>query len=128
MFFRATAAAAFLTLSATTAFAGDPIGTWASAKNDEGKSLDMTITACGSQLCGTIAKVHGGDTSVEGKQMLKGMNKYGDNRWDDGEIWAADDKKWYDSKMEMTSDNDLTVSGCVAFGLICREVKWTRIQ
>lgn len=124
----ALVAATFMVLGAAPAFAGDPSGVWASEKNDEGKWINVTIAPCGPQVCGTITKVHGGDTSVEGKQMIKGMNKYGDNRWDDGEIWAPDDKEWYDAKMELTSDTQLSVSGCVAFGLICRSQTWTKVQ
>lgn len=120
--------AALASFAATPVFAGDPTGVWASDKNDEGKWIEMTIAACGSQMCGTLTKVHGGDKSVEGKQMMKGMNPYNDDRWDDGEIWAADDKEWYDSKMKLQSPTKLSVSGCVAFGLICREVNWTRVQ
>lgn len=126
---RIAAAAALLTFSTTAAFAGDPSGVWASEKNDEGKWIDVTIAPCGSQMCGTITKVHGGgDTSVEGKQMIRGMNPYNNDRWDDGEIWAPDDKEWYDAKMELKSPNQLAVAGCVAFGLICREQTWTRVQ
>jgi len=128
MNYRTALAAVFLSFTATTAFADGPTGTWSSEKNDEGKWIDVTIAPCGEQICGTITKVHGGDTSVEGKLMIKGMNAYGDNRWDDGEIWAPDDKEWYDAKMKLVSADKLDVSGCVAFGLICRSQSWTRAK
>ena len=130
MIFRtALAAIAAVSLSTSIAFAGDPSGLWASEKSDDGKWIDVTIAPCGSQMCGTITKVHGSeDTSVEGMVMIKGMNAYGDDRWDDGEIFAADDRKWYDGKMKLVSNSTLEVSGCVAFGIICRGQSWTRLQ
>ncbi len=130
MVFRtALAAATAVVFSTTLSFAADPSGVWASEKSDEGKWIDVTIAPCGSQMCGTITKVNGGgDTSIEGMVMIKGMNPYGEGRWDDGEIFAADDKKWYDGKMKLISDTTLEVSGCVAFGIICRGQSWTRLQ
>jgi len=128
MNYRATLAAALLSFTATAAFAGDPSGVWASEKNDEGKWIDVTIAPCGGQMCGTITKVHGGDPSIVGTVMIKGMNAYNDDRWDDGEIYAPDDKEWYDAKMKLVSNSNLEVSGCVAFGLICRAQSWTRIK
>jgi len=123
------ATAAMFALTSLPAFAGDPSGLWASEKNDEGKWISVNIAPCGSQMCGVIASVHGGaDPSGIGKPIIKGMNKYGETKWDDGEIYAPDDKEWYDSKMELLSDNQLSVSGCVAFGLICRAQTWTRAQ
>lgn len=127
MRFTAFASAVLLCLSAGTAYSADASGIWQSEKSDEGKWIDVSITPCGDQICGTILKVYGSDdVSSEGKQMIKGMNKYGANRYDDGEIYAPDDKEWYDAKMELLSEDRLSVSGCVAFGLICRSQIWTR--
>ncbi len=128
MIFRTALTAALLSFATTAAFAGDPSGLWASEKSDDGKWIDVTVAPCGDQMCGTITKVHGGDTSIEGTVMIKGMNAYGADRWDDGEIYAADDKKWYDGKMKLVSDSQLDVSGCVAFGIICRSQSWTRLK
>lgn len=125
----AIATAALLALTAVPALGADATGVWASEKNDEGKWITVTIAPCGTQMCGVISSVHGGgDPTNIGKPIIKGMNKSGENRWDDGEIFAPDDKKWYDSKMELVSDTQLSVSGCVAFGLICRAQTWTRAQ
>ncbi len=129
MRFSTLAAASLIALTSIPAFAGDASGVWTSEKNDEGKWITVTIAPCGSQTCGVISNVHGGgDPSSVGIPIIKGMNKYGENKWDDGEIYAPDDKKWYDSKMELVSDTQLSVSGCVAFGLICRSQVWTRTQ
>jgi len=123
----ALAAVTLVALTTAPALAADPTGVWTSEKNDEGKWITVTIAPCGTQMCGVISNVHGGgDPSGIGKPIIKGMNKYGDNRWDDGEIFAPDDKKWYDAKMELLSDTKLSVAGCVGFGLICRSQTWTK--
>lgn len=121
--------AAVLAMLSAPAMAASPTGVWQSEKNDEGKWIEVTIGQCGSQICGTITAVRGGgDPSGVGVQMIKGMVPDGPNAWDDGEIYAPDDKEWYDSKMRLLSENQLEVSGCVAFGLICRSQVWTRLR
>lgn len=129
MRFLAISAAALLTITASTAFAGDASGVWQSERNDEGKWIEVTISPCGSQVCGTISAVKGGgDPTSVGVQMIKAMVPDGPDSWDDGEIYAPDDKEWYDAKMKLTSNTTLEVSGCVAFGLICRSQVWTRLR
>jgi len=122
-------AAIAMTLASTSAFAAGPTGVWQSEKNDEGRWIEVTVGHCGSQICGTISEVHGTtDRSKVGMQMIRAMVPDGPNAWDDGEIFAPDDEKWYDSNMKMLSDTQLEVSGCVAFGLICRSQIWTRLR
>ena len=124
-----SAAAAVFAFAASSALAGDPSGLWQSEKNDEGKWLEVTINHCERQVCGTISSVKGGgDQANVGRQIIKAMVPDGPDSWDDGEIYAPDDKEWYDAKMKLTSNNTLEVAGCVAFGLICRSQVWTRLR
>ena len=126
---RLSALALVATLSASPALADGPVGVWQSEKNDEGRWIEVTVGHCGSQICGTISEVHGTtDRSKVGMQMIRAMVPDGPNAWDDGEIFAPDDEKWYDSNMKMLSNTQLEVSGCVAFGLICRSQIWTRLR
>ncbi len=120
---------AIITATASPALAAGPTGVWQSEKNDEGRWIEVTIGQCGPQICGTISEVHGTtDRSKVGMQMIRSMVSDGPNSWDDGEIFAPDDEKWYDANMKMLSGNQLEVSGCVAFGLICRSQVWTRLR
>lgn len=129
MSIRATAAAAALVLAAGAAQAGDPAGVWATEKNDEGRYITVEVKLCGDKYCGYIVDGYLPDGSTNpdyehrGRQMIFDMAADGENKWDDGEIWAPDDDKNYNASMELKGDV-LTVEGCVF--IICRGQEWTR--
>lgn len=120
--------AAVLTGFASIALA-DPIeGLWASEVNDEGASLHVSITTCGAEICGEVAKVLGHeDTSPEGKPMIWGMVPRGNGEYSGGKVWAPDNDKTYSGKLLLNGDV-LTMSGCVLGGVICRGSDFTRIK
>ena len=103
----------------------DITGNWLSEKNDEGKQVSVEIFDCGEKICGKITDVHNSDnTSIIGKSIIEDMNKKGDANYSGGRIYAADEDKWYKSKIKAEDADTLKVSGCVAF--ICRSQVWTR--
>ena len=57
--------------------------------------------------------------------MIFDMVADGENKWDDGEIWAPDSDETYSSNMELKGDV-LRVEGCVLF--ICRGQDWTQVN
>ncbi|MBO9411263.1 MULTISPECIES: DUF2147 domain-containing protein [unclassified Ruegeria] len=127
------AAAAFSVLS--TAALADPVdGLWKTEPGDEGNYLHVSIQPCGSAICGTIDSAFdaSGNQSLNyenlGKQMIWDMQAQGDGAYSGGKIWAPDRDKTYGSKMQLESQNKLTVKGCAAGGLICRGQTWTRVQ
>ncbi|EEE38085.1 hypothetical protein RKLH11_1926 [Rhodobacteraceae bacterium KLH11] len=129
-----TLAAAFAAM-ATTAFAADPVdGLWKTAPGDTGGYLHVSISECGSAICGTIDSAFGadGDQNLEyenlGKQIIWDMVPEGGGSYDNGNIWDPERDKTYRSKMTLDSQNKLTVKGCVAGGLVCRGQVWTRVQ
>ena len=129
-----TLAAAFAVM-ATTAFAADPVdGLWKTAPGDTGGYLHVTISECGSAICGTIDSAFDADGIQDpeyknlGKQIIWDMVPERSGRYDDGKIWAPDRDKTYNSKMTLDGQNKLTVKGCVVGGLICRGQVWTRVQ
>lgn len=110
----------------------DPVyGTWKTQAGETGGHLHVNISACGGQICGTIAKAIeasgnvGADYEHLGKNIIKGMSAKGSGAYKGGTIWAPDTDKTYKSKMAL-SGNSLKVSGCV--GPICRSQTWTRIK
>ena len=107
----------------------DPVaGTWASAPNDEGASLHVTISPCGAKFCGVITKVLGSDnTSSVGKRMIWGMSPAGSGVYKGGKVWAPDTDKTYKGKLEL-SGNSLKVSGCVLGGAVCRGNTFKRLN
>lgn len=105
---------------ANVSFAGDPGGLWQSEKDDDGDWIDLSIEPCGSSLCGKIANVHGGNPKFVGLTIIQGMTPVDENSWSDGKIFAVDEDTWYDSKMELVGPDQLKISGCVAYGLLCK--------
>ncbi|WP_319546727.1 DUF2147 domain-containing protein [Ruegeria conchae] len=127
--------AAIFAAMATTAFAADPVdGLWKTAPGDTGGYLHVTISECGSAICGTIDSAFDaeGNQQLEyenlGKQIIWDMVPDGAGAYSGGKIWAPDRDKTYNSKMSLNGQNNLTVKGCVAGGLICRGQDWTRVQ
>ncbi|SNY94033.1 Uncharacterized conserved protein, DUF2147 family [Cohaesibacter sp. ES.047] len=120
-------AAAATLLMASPTLANPIYGNWKSAPGDGGAYIHVKISPCGPKICGTITKVVGKKNSkIIGRSIIKNMNDDGGGSYSGGTIWAPDKKKTYASKMKLRG-NKLSVSGCIAGGLICRSQTWTRL-
>ncbi len=129
-----TLAAGFAVL-ASAAFAADPVdGLWKTQPGDTGGYLHVSISECGSAICGTIDTAFDKDGNEQleyenlGKQIIWDMVPDGGGSYGGGKIWAPDRDKTYSSKMTLDSQNKLTVKGCAVGGLVCRGQDWTRVQ
>ena len=107
-------------ITSSFAMAGDPGGIWQSEKDEDGDWIDLSIEPCGAAYCGKVAKVYGGNPKFVGMTIIQGMTKVDENSWTDGKIFAVEEDAWYDSKMELLSPDQLKISGCLAFGLLCK--------
>lgn len=114
--------------------AADPVdGTWKTAPGESGGYLYVTISACGSAICGTIKSAFDkegaaiADYEHAGKKLIWDMGSDGGGSYSGGKIWAPDTDKTYKSKMSL-SGSTLEVKGCVAGGLICRGQDWKRVN
>ena len=124
-----------IALAAIFAFAGmasaDPIeGTW-QTQPDEGSVGHIQVTPCGNRFCGT--KVRTFDTSgtpvqspTDGVQIVRSMLPQGGGRYT-GEVYRPANEKVYSGKASV-SGNQMTLSGCVAGGLICKSQTWVKVQ
>jgi len=131
---------AALTLS-FAAQAGSPKGIWLT----ESKKAHVEVYDCGDKLCGKIVWLKeplndkglpklddkNEDETLRskplmGQNMISNMVADGENAWDDGTIYNAEDGKTYSSEMNMPNDKTLNVSGCVLF--FCKEQVWTRVN
>jgi len=127
------ASAAIVLVSAAQALAADPAeGIWKTMPGDDGAFGHVRIYDCDGQICGVIHRAFAtGGAEVEsenvGKRMIWGMELEGDGSYAGGSIWAPDRDKIYRSKMSLDG-NRLTVSGCIAGGLICRDQVWSRVD
>lgn len=107
----------------------DPTGNWKSSPNEEGRFIEVEIAPCGDLICGTIVESNSPKRAeLVGRKIIENMVPAGENRWEDGTIWAPDDDETYDAKMELLDPSRLEVSGCALLGLVCRGQVWTRVS
>jgi len=123
------AAAAVVVAGAGAAWAADPVeGVW-KTEVDDGAFAHISMKACGSDICGTIAKAFDAsgpiDSANVGKRIVWDMTPEGGGKYGSGKIWRPSNDKVYRSKMSLNG-NALKVSGCV--GPICLGQTWTRVQ
>lgn len=116
-------AALGLLAGVTTAAAQDVVGTW---ERDIGASR-VRFTKCGEALCGSLSwlKETNGPAKV-GQRIFYDMKPNGANKWS-GSAFNPEDGKTYSGTMTL-SGSTLTTAGCVMGGLICRSVKWNRMN
>ena len=126
-------------LSATTAFAADITGVWATP-SDNGR---VQIYRCGDGICGKLVdadqiRVNPNQTDYYNKnasqrgRKVKGLVLFagytgGPSEWKGGQIY---DPRTGDTgrsgKIKMTSGDSLDVKGCL--GPICRTQHWKRVS
>jgi len=115
---------------AGAALAADPVeGTW-KTQPDDGSYAHVTMTPCGSAVCGTIARTFndGGEYASPniGKALVIDMMPQGGGAYE-GQVWRPSNNKIYIGKMDLNGDS-LRLRGCVAGGLICSKQTWTRVK
>lgn len=117
-------AAAFVTLAAGSAAAQSATGTWL---RDTGASR-VRISPCGDALCGSIVWLkEGAETSAKvGQRIFYEMKPDGAGKWS-GKAFNPEDGKTYSGTMSV-SGSTLTTAGCVLGGMICRTVRWSKVN
>ena len=124
-----TATAASL-LMLGTACAEPLLGTWQTAKDDNGNFGHVEVAPCGDALCGTLVKSFNSAGAVipsdhTGSNIMSATKPRGDGEYR-GKVFSPDRGKTYNSKLQLSGDT-LSVSGCV-FG-ICRDGgTWTKLN
>ncbi len=119
---------------------GDVSGVWQTQAGD----ANVRVHKCGSQLCGTIVSLRDkidprtgqppiddknpdpklATRSMIGVHLFFGMKPTGSNAWS-GQIYNADDGKYYASNVSLSGPGTLKVEGCV--GAICGGENWSRV-
>ncbi|WP_295042915.1 DUF2147 domain-containing protein [uncultured Paracoccus sp.] len=115
---------------AGTAAAADPIeGVW-QTQPDEGSFAHVTITPCGGAFCGTITRTYQGSSETQspnrGRQIVIDMAPQGGGSYA-GKVWRPANDKIYNGKASVQGDR-MSLSGCVAGGLICKSQTWARVK
>lgn len=123
--------AAALAVLATSAFADPIFGTWQTTKDDNGNSGLITVSACGSKICGVLTKSFDASgkpfkSDNQGRKLVWDMVNTGGGTYGKGKAYSPDRDKTYGGKMKL-SGNSLTVQGCVLG--ICRDGgTWQRVN
>lgn len=117
------AAAAAVLIGCGAAQAQELGGTW---QRDTGAS-SVRFAKCGEALCGTISwlKDANGPAKI-GQRIFYDMKPNGAGKWS-GSAFNPEDGKTYSGTMALSGET-LTTSGCVMGGLICRSVKWSKVN
>src|ERR1700745_2410384 len=82
---------------------------------------------CGDAMCGTIIWLKPGiDSKAKiGQRVFYDMRPAGPNAWT-GKALGPDTGSVYLGKLSVQGSN-LSTSGCVAGGMICKSMNWTRV-
>lgn len=125
-------------VAVSSAFAGDPTGTWLSQDGD----VKIKVSHCGAAICGNIswlknpndstgkpkADINNPDASkrarpIIGSSVILPMQPDGADKWS-GQIYNAEDGKTYSGSFALAGANKADLKGCVA--IICKTKTWTR--
>jgi len=139
MFRTTMIAAAALGALATPAFAADITGLWQTPTNGG----QVEITHCGNSLCGKLVNsnhirenpalkdVKNKDESQRGRTLKNLQMLYdftgGPTKWNGGKVYNPDDGGTYSGTIELLSDSQLKLKGCIVAPL-CKTQLWTRLR
>lgn len=126
---RLAMAGAFL-VCANLAAAADPIeGIW-QTQPDDGAFAHVTIAPCGGAYCGVISRTFKDRTEFRspnlGRQIVIDMAPSGGGAYE-GKVWRPANNKIYQGKASVNGDR-MSLSGCVAGGLLCKSQTWARVK
>ena len=121
--------ALILAVAAQSAAAPSIDGRW---KSPGGNSI-IEIAACGSRRCGTVAWASAkakqdsrkATDQLVGTQLLTGLQQDKTGRWH-GKLFIPDKNMRVTAKLQLVSDQQMKVSGCVAGRALCKSTLWTR--
>ena len=108
----------------------DPVeGVW-QTQPDEGSFAHVTMAPCGAKLCGVITRTFNASGEYKspniGRKLVIDMAPQGGNTYT-GKVWRPANDKIYRGKASVSGDR-MSLSGCVAGGLICKSQTWVRIR
>ena len=123
-------AAATLFGAAMPAAASAPIeGHWARG------NMQIQIAPCGQTLCGTVLRASekqiaraeaGSGIDLIGATLIRNIRPVGPGRYT-AKVFVADKNMNANGSIVQVSPDQLSVKGCVAFGLFCKSQHWNRI-
>lgn len=125
-------------LFAIPAQAADPVeGLWLT----QNERSVINVHECDQGLCGDIYWIiEGGmqydsenpdaskhDTPMCGLRILYGFEKDDEGKWEDGNIYKADEGDLYNANVSMNDDGTLKVRGYVGISMFGKSQTWTKV-
>lgn len=112
------------------AASADPVlGTW-QTEVDDGAYAHVELVPCSGKVCGTIERTFNAQGEYaspnKGRMIVIDMTARGNGRYD-GQVWRPSNDRIYQGKIVLDGDT-LTLSGCVAGGLLCSGQSWSRVD
>lgn len=111
----------------------DVDGVWRSERSSKGGFMDVQFYKCGEAVCGKLKTAYRKTGEVNpsfpgvGQTLIKNMVSADGENFKDGTLKNPENGKVYYSKMQM-SGNNLKVSGCIAGGLLCNKINFTKMK
>ncbi|HXY57238.1 MAG TPA: DUF2147 domain-containing protein [Methylocystis sp.] len=100
----------------------EPYGLWL---RPEG-GVKFSFYDCGGLLCAKVVDAaRPEDKAGIGTVILRGAKRTAANEWR-GKLYNSDDGKVYDGYITLTSDDELTLKGCI-LGVLCGGETWKRV-
>jgi uncharacterized protein (DUF2147 family) len=103
----------------SVACAGSPNGTWLRSNGAHIQAFD-----CSGGL--GLKVIKSPEAAKVGKTIMCGAKKTAENKWK-GSVLNLDDNQSY-SGYVVLNGNNMTLSGCVLGGLVCKDDTWSRIN
>lgn len=121
---------ALFLLGGATVASADPIeGLW-QTQPDDGAFAHVQIAPCGGAFCGTIVRTFKGKSEYKspnlGRQIVIDMAPKGGGSYQ-GKVLRPSNNKIYSGKASV-SGNRMSLSGCVAGGLLCKSQNWVKVN
>jgi uncharacterized protein (DUF2147 family) len=127
-----------LLATASPSYASEAFGTWLV---ENGKAV-VEIKQCGSDVCGQLIWLRDDANQYDYKnpnfsdrnkplcniRLLWGFKDLGNGRYEDGQIYKADDGDIYNANMNLVEQNKLHLRGYVGIPILGKSQYWTRVN
>lgn len=102
------------------------VGRWANPRH----SVIVNVTHCGDAYCGTVSWASAKNRergTTPGTRVLSDLRPAGDGTYK-GSAFEPKRNMHGSAIVRQVGDDVMLVKGCAAWGLICKEQRWTRIS
>lgn len=92
-----------------------------------GKIAELLDGVSQDEVCKNCTGKRKGKKLV-GMEIMYGLEKDGDNKWEDGKIYDPESGKEYSCNLKLLSADKLEVRGYIGFSFVGRSQNWYRVK